>query len=689
MEANPERSEKLPRPGVDALDEILGQPFKILDDGLVRVVDYMGDDAAIVQAARVSYGEGTKKTSDDRGLIRYLLRHRHTTPFEMCSLKLHIRVPMDAWRQWIRHRTACLAEGSEIYFDLPGGIAKRGNQLYKMKIEDIWEKFQPTANTQRPDKQRNPHFKRDRVQGMRLRHLNEDSGILDHTRIVDVFKNGPKPVFRYTLADGKSIEATSDHKFLFAGGWSTFREKAGLTERNGKAVWNREDLFLHVNGLAMEKPAQYMDRQWLDHQYNVQEWKIQDIADHCGVSYHTIRKWIRVHGIQHAKGGRSKEPWNKGKTYRNGPMDVTPEHREAIRKARSGPKSNFWRGGVSNDRQGIGRWTTQVAAKIHEHNGWTCQLCRQMSDQLHCHHVVPVWADPGLAREETNLTTLCVDCHISVHGKELDYVEQLGGPPVKTEWVKRPRVAWNKLTTTRQVRVVDIEYVGIRETYDLEVEGPHHNFIANGIVTHNSVNETSTRYSIAIEGTQKTAPDQWRIQATDNKQGSSGLLDPDAGAELTDKEAAFHEAARALYDERLEQGVAREQARKDLPLCTYTEAYWKMDLHNLLHFLALRMDPHAQLEIREYANVIGREIVARWVPLVWEAFEDYRMGARFYSRIEHEIMAAIGAGDLDGATAVARKAGWLKESKKGGWIRNRERQELEAKLKSLNLAVPW
>ena len=77
-------NEKLPRPRVAALDEILGQPFPVLDDGLVRVVDYMGDDAAVVQAARVSYGAGTKKVSDDRGLIRYLLRHRHTTPFEMC-----------------------------------------------------------------------------------------------------------------------------------------------------------------------------------------------------------------------------------------------------------------------------------------------------------------------------------------------------------------------------------------------------------------------------------------------------------------------------------------------------------------------------------------------------------------------------------------------------------------------------
>ena len=109
------RAERLPRPRVAALDEILGVPFKVLDDGLVRVVDYMGDDAAVVQAARVSYGAGTKAVSDDRGLIRYLLRHRHTTPFEMCELKLHVRVPMDAWRQWIRHRTASVNETSTRY----------------------------------------------------------------------------------------------------------------------------------------------------------------------------------------------------------------------------------------------------------------------------------------------------------------------------------------------------------------------------------------------------------------------------------------------------------------------------------------------------------------------------------------------------------------------------------------------
>src|SRR5690606_25371328 len=79
------------------------------------LVDLMGDDQAVVQAARVSYGEGTRKVSDDRGLIRYLMRHRHSTPFEMAEIKLLVRVPMDTWRQWIRHRTANVNEYSTRY----------------------------------------------------------------------------------------------------------------------------------------------------------------------------------------------------------------------------------------------------------------------------------------------------------------------------------------------------------------------------------------------------------------------------------------------------------------------------------------------------------------------------------------------------------------------------------------------
>src|ERR1700729_3456701 len=98
-----------------ALEEILYKALPVLDHGFVRVIDYMGDDGAVVQAARVSYGKGTRRVSEDRGLINYLMRHRHTTPFEMCEIKYHVKLPIFVARQWIRHRTANVNEYSARY----------------------------------------------------------------------------------------------------------------------------------------------------------------------------------------------------------------------------------------------------------------------------------------------------------------------------------------------------------------------------------------------------------------------------------------------------------------------------------------------------------------------------------------------------------------------------------------------
>jgi thymidylate synthase (FAD) len=298
------------RPSVVALDEMLGTQLQVLDDGFVRLIDYMGDDSAVVQAARVSYGSGTKRVQDDRSLIRYLMRHSHTTPFEMCEIKLHVRVPMDVWRQWIRHRTA-------------------------------------------------------------------------------------------------------------------------------------------------------------------------------------------------------------------------------------------------------------------------------------------------------------------------------------------------------------------------------------------NVNEYSTRYSVAIDSAHRTPPGEWRLQSTDNQQGSMGLLPIQEGERLSALEATIQDAARRAYEVRLKAGVAREQARKDLPLSTYTEAYWKIDLHNLLHFLNLRMDARAQDEIRKYAVVIGEQIVSKWVPLVWEAFLDFQRHEVHLSRIEREVVRALMGGSPERARAIAESNGLLRVRKSGALARNREREELETKLRDFGLEVPW
>jgi flavin-dependent thymidylate synthase len=194
-----------------------------------------------------------------------------------------------------------------------------------------------------------------------------------------------------------------------------------------------------------------------------------------------------------------------------------------------------------------------------------------------------------------------------------------------------------------------------------------------------SVNEYSTRYTEAIDAMQCTAPDQWRLQATDNKQGSSGFLTEwpngfpwknptlSPGEYLSNLELAFHEAARELYQERLALGIAKEQARKDLPLSTYTRLYWKCDLRNIFHFLGLRMDSHAQLEIRQYANAMA-EFIKQLFPVAYKAFEDYQLNAVTFSSEERRV--------LENLMEYSR----LKEFPKPDSMTKREWNEFKSKL---------
>lgn len=201
-----------------------------------------------------------------------------------------------------------------------------------------------------------------------------------------------------------------------------------------------------------------------------------------------------------------------------------------------------------------------------------------------------------------------------------------------------------------------------------------------------NVNEYSTRYTEAIDSAQKTNDEKWRLQSGTNKQGSSGFLEdtldswPNSevlvhtltpGEYLSHEEEKFQKYAREIYEERLKFGIAREQARKDLPLSTYTEAYWKCDLRNILHFLGLRMDGHAQQEIREYATIIGEQIIKPLFPLTWEAFVDYRLESMQLSRLD---ILAIRAFIADGRTAA--RAEYLVDL----FTNDRERQECVEKL---------
>ena len=203
-----------------------------------------------------------------------------------------------------------------------------------------------------------------------------------------------------------------------------------------------------------------------------------------------------------------------------------------------------------------------------------------------------------------------------------------------------------------------------------------------------NVNEYSTRYSLAIDASQTTPPDQWRTQSESNRQGSAGLLDTEDGQKFSDSERELQDTARRVYQERIDNGIAREQARKDLPLSTYTEAYWKIDLHNILHFLALRMDSHAQLEIRDYASAIGQNIVQPLFPLVWEAFVDYRMNGAFLTRLDQGVIQRLMSVAAEQGSAPPFSEEQFLEVQDESWKplkRSRERDECAAKLRALGI----
>lgn len=204
-----------------------------------------------------------------------------------------------------------------------------------------------------------------------------------------------------------------------------------------------------------------------------------------------------------------------------------------------------------------------------------------------------------------------------------------------------------------------------------------------------SINERSGRFSEMEDDFEVVHPDAWRLQSKANKQGSEGAVPRKEGDFLSAQQDELHHLAYEVYQRRLDAGVAREQARIDLPQSMYTEAYWKMDAHNLLHFLRLRTDPHAQQEIRAYADIIGSQIVKPWMPSVWQAFLDFTKHAMTLSSTEVALVKLISSGDVAAAVDLVGEYGWLERGAGGQITRHGERADAESKLARLGLEIPW
>lgn len=709
---------------------------KVHEHGLVALIDVMPRlvpagktaDFAIVQAARVSYGQGTKQINEDRGLIRYLARHRHSTPFEMIEFKFHHVMPIFVARQWIRHRTACLAGDTVLSFDLPGAERRGRRQHYGMAIERfhrLWEKGAepiPAAKRKPVHTDRvGPHERysiselsrlvgrreetlrnmvragsligersdgrvyvwgsqwhrwakaqfsirvpmQDRLRRMKLRMCNEHTGAIEHTTVTDVWSTGVKPLFSVTLENGCKLKMTADHRCLTESGWMTLGAATNLRLGAGNGVtWDAAAPAFAVNGELVHRSAE-----WL-RQHKSAGWDVRRMALACGVSYHTIRKNLHRHGLQFTPAERAvlSGAAQRGQRRTFHRAAFGPDWLEKVRSARSGPNSNFWKGGVSSDRADIGRWTTQVAARVHRDNGYACVSCGSKAD-LEAHHVDPVWHNPSRARDISNLTSLCGHCHGEIHRQnlELTFLKHLNSGHSASEFwqlnpAAQPRPQGRRSGAPTKLmrhwsRIARIDFAGEEMTYDLSVAGPFHNFVANGFIVHNSVNEYSARYSVVRDRFYHPSIENVRKQSAANRQGGDEPMD-----ELTAKEFSDYldkvEASYADYQKLIDKGVARELARIGLPVNVYTEWYWKIDLHNLFHFLSLRMDAHAQQEIRDFANAMFA-LVRPIVPVAAEAFLDYNFGSMHLTRLEVE---AIRNGQPLGTENKRENAEW--ETKK-------------------------
>jgi len=709
--------------------------IKCLDKGFVRLVDWMGSDQRIVQAARVSYGEGTKTVREDKALIDYLLRHAHTSPFEQVQFTFHVKLPIFIARQIVRHRTACLSGDTVLWFDEPAAIKNNKRKRRNMSINEFYKKWhfgsESIYNPKRkktytqniiPEKlytvpelseiidrkqesirtwlsngslkgfkSNTKSFKecswqilgqdwidfsskkriwqnnlQNNLSKMNLRMCDEQTGDISHTNIKDIWSNGFKEVFEVELENGYSIKMTKDHLCFSEKGWGTLEKLVELKINDKKnCSWSENSPAFCVNGVIA-----YQDYNWLKEKRE-NGLNVQQIADLGGCSYHTIRKWLKIHKLQFSPKEKSKF---SGLTQRNtkrtkGNYIVSDDTKNKIRASRSGAKSNFWKGGVSSDRANIARWTTQIAHSVHKKYNYKCQIC-QSSKKLNAHHIDPVWHNPDLAKSFENLITLCSDCHKFVHNKNLELLfleySQNNYPleNFKThEKIKSKRIITPKKLIRTYSKIKNIRYAGTEEVFDIEVEGPYHNFVANGFIVHNSLNEISGRYSVLKD--EFYEPDVSRMvkQSKDNKQGSSEELLEDAEAFLQ----SFKDEQFEMYDnyqEYISGGMAKEMARINLPLSIYTEWYFSIDLHNLFHFLKLRMDAHAQYEVRVFADA-KYQLIKDIVPNACESFDRHIINGRKFSGDEMELLKTLLP--VDKIKDLAIEQGW-KESKVNEFI---------------------
>ena len=541
----------------------------------------------IAYCARVS--SPNQNNPEITKLLQYCIKHKHWSIFEMAHMVVEIKTSRAIAAQILRHKSFsfqefCIGANTQITLELPNGVKSGRRLMYRRSISHLYNLYK---------KNNLPKF---------VRVFDESTRTFVVTSIKEVFQTGVKPLYKLTLENGRTIEATKEHKFYTSTGFKSLEDAVGLSLTNKIATWTNTDVEFGCNGVIA-----HQDYEWLSQakQRSLDEKTgLHGIAKDASVSPNTIRKWLRVHGLQYTKKEvASYTPiWNIGKRYTSRPRSI--ETIERMRKsAKKGADSNLWRGGVTRDeRLAIADWCNGVRSELLKKYEYKCNKCG-LTGKLELHHIVPVSEDKTLARDINNIEVLCFDCHrthhkIAGHGKT--WREKHKGNTLTVHWSK----------------VKSIEYIGEHMTYDMEVDHGSHNYIANGIITHNS-----QRYAAVPVEPPKVISMQ-RLSGTYNRQSSLPLPEWE---ELTNQQQlvlvraddAIKEAF-TVYNDLIEQGFATETARMVLPLSTQTRMYMAGNIRDWLHYVDLRTQDDTQYEHRQIAEDI-KLIIEGELPTIYAA----------------------------------------------------------------------
>jgi intein/homing endonuclease len=450
---------------------------------------------------------------------------------------------------------------------------------------------------------------RDRLKEQNLRMCNEESGEIQHTNITDIWETGVKPVYKVTLENGYSIKMTKDHRCLTDNGWKTLEEAVDLRHGDNSVSWNPSLNQFSVNGSFL-----YKDKDWLTAKRKESPLlSITQIAEAAGVSYHAIRKWLKIYGLSFTPKETavlsSKTQTGMKKVIKN-PRPKSEAELRALSERSRGEKNNFWKGGVTKERHLIGSWTRNVSKHIFARDNYKCAICNG-SEKLNAHHIDPVWHNKELGYDKDNLKTLCGNCHRRLHANNLelnflkDHIEKnslhdffdRNNVKVSAKEIQKPKGNSAKLIR-KYSRVKKIEYVGEEKTYDISVAGPYHNFVANGFVVHNSFNQVSGRYKTIHQEV---------IPPVDDCTQIARKIGMDLGEYLDSTNIIIerYEGAMSSAKKAKEEGLIsneeykrfREFARFILPEGRMTEMYVTFYLDDFYNnYLPLRNSTHAQTE---------------------------------------------------------------------------------------------